>query len=250
MRIFGGERIQGLMERFDLPEDHPIQNKMVSGALVQAQSKVEGFNFDSRKHLLDYDDIINKQRLTFYDRRHKILVALDTEDGVYIRQFVEDNFERQLEGLRAVDMPEDRKKGVLKEIGAPVEDLEKVGELAKIYIEKFEGIQVLGIQIVGIMDLLWMNHLENIEALRESVRIRAYGQRDPLIEYRRESKMLFDDLEKNLAGWVFAHLFKLKAEKTEEGQTAIKLDVANSKVGRNDPCPCGSGKKYKKCHGK
>ena len=109
---------------------------------------------------------------------------------------------------------------------------------------------MLGVQLVAIMDLLWMNHLEDIEALRESVRIRAYGQRDPLVEYRRESKMLFDQLEKGIEGWIFAHLFKLKTEKTEEGRPTIKLDVANKKVGRNDPCPCGSGKKYKRCHGK
>ena len=249
MRIFGGDRIKGIMERFDLPEDHPIQNKMVSNALIQAQSKVEGFNFDSRKHLLDYDDIINKQRLTFYDRRQKILGAVDQGDGTYIKQFVEENFNKQLNELKRVDLPEERKKGVLKEIGAPVEDMERVEELAKVHIEKFEGIQILGVQLVAIMDLLWMGHLENIEALRESVRIRAYGQRDPLIEYRRESKMLFDQLEKSIEGWIFAHLFKLKADKTEEGSPTIKLDVANTKVGRNDPCPCGSGKKYKKCHG-
>ena len=249
MRIFGGDRIKGIMERFDLPEDHPIQNKMVSNALIQAQSKVEGFNFDSRKHLLDYDDIINKQRLTFYDRRQKILGAVDQGDGTYIKQFVEENFNKQLNELKSVDLPEERKKAVLKEIGAPVEDMERVEELAKVHIEKFEGIQILGVQLVAIMDLLWMGHLENIEALRESVRIRAYGQRDPLIEYRRESKMLFDQLEKSIEGWIFAHLFKLKADKTEEGRPTIKLDVANTKVGRNDPCPCGSGKKYKKCHG-
>ncbi|KKU21887.1 MAG: Protein translocase subunit SecA [Candidatus Nomurabacteria bacterium GW2011_GWA1_46_11] len=249
MRIFGGDRIKGIMERFDLPEDHPIQNRMVSRSLVQAQSKVEGFNFDSRKHLLDYDDIINKQRLTFYDKRQRILTAIE-EDGEYIRHFVEENFMKQLDELKSVDVPEERKKAVLREIGAPVDDLEKAGEMAKVHIEKFEGIKMLGVQLVAIMDLLWMNHLEDIEALRESVRIRAYGQRDPLVEYRRESKMLFDQLEKGIEGWIFAHLFKLKTEKTEEGRPTIKLDVANKKVGRNDPCPCGSGKKYKKCHGK
>ena len=249
MRIFGGDRIKGIMERFDLPEDHPIQNRMVSRSLVQAQSKVEGFNFDSRKHLLDYDDIINKQRLTFYDKRQRILTAIE-EDGEYIRHFVEENFMKQLDELKSVDVPEERKKAVLREIGAPVDDFEKAGEMAKVHIEKFEGIKMLGVQLVAIMDLLWMNHLEDIEALRESVRIRAYGQRDPLVEYRRESKMLFDQLEKGIEGWIFAHLFKLKTEKTEEGRPTIKLDVANKKVGRNDPCPCGSGKKYKKCHGK
>ena len=249
MRIFGGDRIKGIMERFDLPEDHPIQNRMVSRSLVQAQSKVEGFNFDSRKHLLDYDDIINKQRLTFYDKRQRILTAIE-EDGEYIRHFVEENFMKQLDELKSVDVPEERKKAVLREIGAPVDDLEKAGEMAKVHIEKFEGIKMLGVQLVAIMDLLWMNRLEDIEALRESVRIRAYGQRDPLVEYRRESKMLFDQLEKGIEGWVFAHLFKLKTEKTEEGRPTIKLDVANKKVGRNDPCPCGSGKKYKRCHGK
>ena len=250
MRIFGGDRIQGMMERFDFPPGTPIQNKMVSNALVQAQSKVEGFNFDSRKHLLEYDDIINKQRLTFYERRQKILSALNSADGAYIKELLQEGFLNQLDGLKNAEAPEDRKKAVLKEIGAPVEDLEKLGELAKIHIDKFEGIKGWGMQLVAIMDLLWMNHLENIEALRESVRIRAYGQRDPLVEYRRESKMLFDQLEKSLEGWIFAHLFKLKAETTEEGQTSIQLDTSSNKVGRNDLCPCGSGKKYKKCHGK
>ncbi len=253
MRIFGGDRIKGIMERFDVPEDMPIQNKMISSALVQAQSKVEGFNFDSRKHLLDYDDVINKQRLTFYDRRQKILTALDTGDEAQIKQFIEGNFLKQLEEFKNADVPEDRKKAILQEIGAPVDDIEKVGELAKTYIDKFEGIMALGIQLVAIMDLSWMNHLEDIESLRESVRIRAYGQKDPLVEYRRESKMLFDHLEAGLGGWIFAHLFKLKTEKTEEGlsgQTTIKLDTSSGRVGRNDPCPCGSGKKYKRCHGK
>ncbi|MDP2735439.1 MAG: preprotein translocase subunit SecA, partial [bacterium] len=156
MRIFGGDRIKGMMERFDLPEDQPIQNKMVSGAIVQAQSKVEGFNFDARKHLLDYDDVINKQRLSFYDRRQRILEALEGDNTAYIKEILENNFNSQLEQLKAAEAPEDRKRLVLKEIGAPVDDPEKVGEMAKAHIEQMEGIRAVGGQLLGMMDFLWM----------------------------------------------------------------------------------------------
>jgi len=254
MRVFGGDRIKGLMERFDLPEDQPIQNKMVSNAIVQAQSRVEGFNFDARKHLLDYDDVINKQRLAFYERRQHMLGALDKDDTEYIKKILQESFDSQLEHLKTVEAPEDRKRLVLKDIGSPVEDLEKVSELAKAHIDKMENMKAVGMQLLGMMDFLWMTHLDNIEALRESVRIRAYGQKDPLVEYRRESRILFDQLQGGIEGWVFAHLFKIrtdiKTDGDEQEQPAITIETGNKKVGRNDPCPCGSGKKYKKCHGK
>ncbi|MEX2054416.1 MAG: preprotein translocase subunit SecA [Candidatus Colwellbacteria bacterium] len=253
MRIFGGDRIKGIMERFDLPEDQPIQNKMVSNAIVQAQSKVEGFNFDARKHLLDYDDVINKQRLSFYDKRQKMLEALGGEGSVYIKEVLENSFNSQLEQLRAVEAPDDRKRLVLKEIGSPVDELDKVGELAKTHIDKMENIEAVGVQLLGMMDFLWMTHLENIESLRESVRIRAYGQKDPLVEYRRESRTLFDQLQASIDGWVFSHIFRIKTDvntnNTGQEKPSITIDTSSNKVGRNDPCPCGSGKKYKKCHG-
>ena len=249
MRIFGGERIQGIMEKFNLPDDMPIENKVVSNSIVQAQSKVEGFNFDSRKHLLEYDNVLNKQRVAFYDRRQKLLEATDGDEE-YIKKLLKDNFSNQIEKLKIFDAPEDRKKMVLKEINSPVDDMDKALELAHIQIDKFDNLKAIGTQMLSVIDTLWMGHLENIEALRESVRIRAYGQRDPLVEYRRESKIFFDRLEESIEGWVFGNLFKIKTSSIEEeSQVELKIDESKNRVGRNDPCPCGSGKKYKKCHG-
>ena len=181
-----------------------------------------------------------------------MLSALAADDTTYIKEVLEDSFNSQLERLKTVEAPEDRKRLVLKDIGSPVDDLDKVGELAKAQIDKMDNIKAVGVQLLGMMDFLWMTHLENIEALRESVRIRAYGQKDPLVEYRRESKGLFDQLQDGLEGWIFAHLFKIRTDVAPEGgedQPTITLDTNKQKVGRNDPCPCGSGKKYKKCHG-
>lgn len=251
MRVFGGERISNMMERFDLPEDQPIENKLINRSLVQAQAKVEGFNFDARKHLLDYDDILNKQRLSYYEKRQRLLEALGGK-AEYVKELLRTSFMSQLEQLKAAEAPDDRKRLVMKNIGSPVEDLEKVGELAEARINEFDNLKAIGTQLLGIMDLLWMNHLEAIESLRESVRLRAYGQKDPLVEYRRESKILFDRLNSSLEGWVFGNLFKIKTDVSGDGEKiegTIKIDTSKTKIGRNDPCPCGSGKKYKKCHG-
>ena len=193
LRIFGGDRIKSLMETFNLPEDHPIESRLVSRAVNEAQKKVEGINFDSRKHLLEYDDILNKQRAAIYLKRQELL-----KDG----------------------MPP---------------------------------------QVLGMLDFLWMSHLENMEALREAVYMRAYAQKEPLVEYRRESHILFRELLENFDKWLEenAKNFQQSTINKEQLTQAPKLNLANSqmsavngqKVGRNDPCPCGSGKKFKKCHG-
>lgn len=190
MRIFGGERIKNLMNTLDIPDDMPIESGMVSSSVSQAQSRVEGFNFDARKHLLEYDDILNKQRLSVYEKRQKLM----------------------------------------DENSHP--------------------------QILSMLDMLWMNHLDTMEALRESVRLRAYGQHDPLIEYRRESHGLFKQLLADFDGWYAENEEKLKnapimpmAPKIGVSGGGAKEIGKTENVGRNDPCPCGSGKKYKKCHG-
>ena len=193
LRIFGGDRIKSLMETFNLPEDHPIESRLVSRAVNEAQKKVEGINFDSRKHLLEYDDILNKQRAAIYLKRQELL------------------------------------KG-----GMPP-------------------------QVLGMLDFLWMSHLENMEALREAVYMRAYAQKEPLAEYRRESHILFRELLENFDKWLEenAKNFQQSTINKEQLTQASKLNLANSqmsavngqKVGRNDPCPCGNGKKFKKCHG-
>jgi len=188
LRVFGGERIKRLMESFDIPEDLPISAGLVSKAVEQAQSKIEGINFDARKHLLDYDDVLNKQRLTAYRRRQDLL----------------------------------QKK--------------------------------VNPQVLGMLDLMWMNHLENIEALMDAVRLRAYGQHDPLVEFRREAHLLYQNMLADFDKWVEETGSKLgTAEVREvdvgaEASDVRKLDI-KGKVGRNEPCPCGSGRKFKKCHG-
>ncbi|MDP3729662.1 MAG: preprotein translocase subunit SecA [bacterium] len=203
MRIFGGDRIKKMMETLKVPEDMPIESRMVSSSVSQAQSRVEGFNFDARKHLLDYDNILNKQRLAIYEKRQLLLA------------------ER-----------------------APA-------------------------QMLSMLDMLWMTHLENMEALRESVRLRAYAQHDPLIEYRKEGHQMFQQILADYEKWVKENSEKLKAtsdmngkmvnvtSKMENKSFPVSHSTFNSdKVGRNDPCPCGAKDaeghpiKYKRCHGR
>lgn len=195
LRIFGGERIKNLMESFNLPEDQPIESRLISRVVNEAQKKVEGVNFDSRKHLLEYDDVLNKQRMAFYKKR---------------RDFLEKK-----------SKPE----------------------------------------ILMMLDMFWMSHLENMEALREGVGMRAYGQHDPLVEYRREGRLMFKEMTDNFEKW----LEENKEQLNQESEIIInkpsvpihnsKFIIPNSKVGRNDPCSCGAKKsdgtpvKFKHCHG-
>jgi preprotein translocase subunit SecA len=264
LRIFGGDRIKNLMENFNLPEDQPIENKMVTKAIAQAQAKVEGFNFDIRKHLLEYDDVLNKQRLSFYAKRQAILEAIrevgegeerKVKDPEKIRNIIEEAALNQLNKLEAAGVEAETLKTILAEVGINAgeeADLEKAKEAIRQKISAYSAdlLGAIGRQFLGVLDFLWMNHLEDIEALIESVRIRAYGQRDPLVEYRRESRQLFDGIQANFEEWIFNNIFRIKEEAVVKPTTAATLnDPKFKKVGRNDPCPCGSGKKFKKCHG-
>ncbi|MBI4993442.1 preprotein translocase subunit SecA [Candidatus Wolfebacteria bacterium] len=190
LRIFGGEKIKNLMETFNLPEDMPIESRLVSKVVNEAQKKIEGLNFDSRKHLLEYDDVLNKQRTAFYIKRQKML----SENTIALQM----------------------------------------------------------------LDGLWMNHLENMESLLEAVRLRAYGQHDPLIEYRREGHTMFKQMIEDFDKWLTEnakHFQQLTTDNliTDARQRSnVKGQMSNvngQKIGRNDLCPCNSGKKYKKCHG-
>ncbi len=211
LRIFGGERIKSLMETFNLPEDQPIESRLVSKVINEAQKKVEGMNFDGRKHLLEYDDVLNKQRTAFYKKRREFL--LETRNNT-------EQTRNDTEFLRSSAL-----------------------------VPRQSALMML--------DILWMNHLENLEALRESVGMRAYGQHDPLVEYRRESFLMFKEMMVNFDKWLEDNSEKLNAISdigiANSSELVSKPYTPNpsgySKVGRNDPCPCGSGKKYKKCHG-
>jgi preprotein translocase subunit SecA len=227
MRIFGGDRIKKLMSMLKIPEDEPIQAGILSKSIEDAQTKIEGFNFDARKHVLEYDDVLNKHREVIYRKRKEILQG--------------ENFKEQL-------------LQILEKNGYSKEDYEKrekeLGQETMRQVEKVVSLKVL--------DMLWMEHLENMDYLRDSVRLRAYGQQDPLVEYKNESRRAFQEL--------------LKTYETNAANTIMKAQIttqpkvpefakpvsgpSQKEPGRNDPCPCGAkhpdGRpiKYKQCHGK
>jgi len=224
IRIFGGDRIKGLMERFNIPEDTPIENGMISSSIESAQGKIEGFNFDARKHILDYDDVLNKQRETIYSKRDDLLQRND-----------------------------------LKEMFLPL--LEKHGHSVTEYEKKEQEVgsdnmrQIERVASLRVIDNLWIEHLENMDSLKDSVRLRAYGQRDPLVEYKKEALIMFKELLENYEKMVVESI--LHASINQRPATQIQAVAENrntggvkDEIGRNDPCPCGSGKKYKKCCGK
>ncbi len=267
MRIFGGERLKGVMDRLDIPEDQPIQNRMISGTVAQAQAKVEGANFDMRKHLLDYDDVLNKQRGAAYRRRQNILTAMNPET---LGQIIFDAAYSHLQSIAGpVDQPETEGEEPPKtarqlaaeasiiplEISADWEAGEDFRDaLVKRSVEAAVDPQTTG-RLLQLLDLLWMNHLDDLEALQESIGLRAYAQHDPLVAYREESRKLFDALWRNFDEWTFSNIFKL-ANAAPAGAPqgnvitmapAIPSGGAPAGIGRNDPCPCGSGKKWKKC---
>ncbi|MBI1984779.1 MAG: preprotein translocase subunit SecA [Candidatus Wildermuthbacteria bacterium] len=224
-RIFGGDRIKGLMEKLNIPEDEVIESKIVSNAIESAQAKIEGFNFDARKHVLEYDDVLNKHREIIYRRRREVLEK--SESGTLRSQILE----------------------IVKKLGNSEEEyLKKEKEVGQENMKQAEKAVFL-----RAIDSLWIDHLENMEYLRDSVRLRAYGQQDPLVEYKNEGRKLFQNLLENIDSFVAKSLMsvKLAPAATSQGGTMAGRPVqTSSKVGRNDPCPCGSGKKFKKCHGK
>jgi len=178
MRAFAPDRVKSMMERLKIPEDQPIEHKLISRSIEEAQKRLEGYYFDTRKHVLEYDDVLNKQREKIYHERRE---AFNIKDGL----------ERAV-ALRTID-------------------------------------------------LLWMDHLDNMDYLRQSVNLRAYGQRDPLLEYKKESHEMFSRLQESITEGRKKMLEEVKKAQLAEKFRGIK---------RNDLCPCGSGKKYKKCHGR
>jgi len=222
LRIFGGETIQKMMEILKIPEDEPIEASMVSKAIEEAQSKIEGFNLDARSHLLEYDDVINKHRETIYRKRKEILEKSKEDMASYVLQLLEKN-------------------------GFSKEDYQKKEK--EIGLDSFR--QVEKFIFLKIIDSLWVDHLENLQTLQDAVRLRAYGQKDPLVEFKNEAHKMFQSL---------LIMFESEAAKILDGikpgpqpKVTTPSPVAQrvgEKVGRNDPCPCGSGKKFKKCHGK
>jgi len=222
MQRFGSDRIKSLMDMLKVPDDQPIENKMISSAIEKAQAKIEGYNFDIRKHVLDYDEVMNKQREAIYGMRKEILFDVTDEE---IHAKVKDLMDE-------------------KEFTEYQEKIKEVPENEKANVEKFVMLRTI--------DMLWMEHLETMECLRESVKLRAYGQHDPLVEYKNEGHRLFSHMMEEINNAIVDMLMKveLKNGPIEPRRKIIPENKKQSTVGRNDLCPCGSGKKYKKCHGK
>ncbi|HEX8993626.1 MAG TPA: SEC-C metal-binding domain-containing protein, partial [Candidatus Paceibacterota bacterium] len=230
MRVFASDMLKGLMGRFGIPEDEPIENGMVTRALETAQTKIEGFNFDARKMVLEYDNVLDRQRTAIYARRRALLLGSA------------DDVEEELDSLA----------GSLGEEAVAVlrAKAEEIGEDALLLLMRQVMLQTL--------DMLWMEHLESMEYLRGSVSLRAYGQRDPLMEYRREGLHMFRELEAVYAARIMEIVSKIDrsmiASNPASSGAAPTQPAApippDAHIGRNDPCPCGSGKKYKHCHGK
>jgi len=232
MRVFASDAIKKMMGRFGIPEDQPIENRMITRSLETAQTKIEGFNFDARKQILEYDDVMNHQRKTVYEQRRKFLMG----DKEYVKEFF-DEIAGEYDGFSKI----------------VEEKIKAVGEDAFWEVGRRLSLQTI--------DMLWMEHLEAMDYMRSSVNLRAYGQRDPLVEYKREGLRMFREMQDSLK-YQINHLlpnvgqgaFAQEQQKLSESrnannqkQTGGNLDFA--KVGRNDPCPCGSDKKFKKCHG-
>ncbi|MBU6501097.1 preprotein translocase subunit SecA, partial [Patescibacteria group bacterium] len=277
LRIFGGDRVKSMVERFNLPEDQPIQVGLISKIVEQAQAKVEGANFDLRKHLLEYDDILNKQRASVYRRRSEILECLEKEKlSELIFTAASGYLEKMLVRVAAVQETEGAEKPDMKKVFTEAKIISGDAQVSEeqmsdgeywFGILKNKSAEIAGDsqtinRALGILDMLWMTHLEDLEALQESVGLRAYGQKDPLVEYRQEAHSLFKTFWDNFDAWIFSNIFRLAGQSQSNTSGTVKVGSGPAgsasgqggsvigKVGRNDPCPCGSGKKYKKCHGK
>ncbi len=282
MRLFGSGSIEGIMDRLGMDDSMPIENKLVSRAIENAQKKVENRNFEIRKHVLEYDDVINQQREVIYAERDKVLYGEDLTETVTsmiedVADLIVDRFAGEeryadgwdLEGLfnyiernyiPEPDFGPDELKGMtrdevaafLKEKGREFYEKRRA-EMGEEVMRELQKVLLL-----RIIDEKWMDHIDAMDQLRHGIGLRAYGQRDPLVEYKFEAYNAFQDMVASIKEDVVRYIFRVKivtqprervmVENRE--QEAARKPVRSSKVGRNDPCPCGSGKKYKKCCGR
>ncbi|MDI3519639.1 MAG: preprotein translocase subunit SecA [Caldanaerobacter sp.] len=291
MRLFGSERVKNLMDSLGIDDDQPIEHKILTKQIEQAQKKVEGINFDIRKHLLQYDDVMNKQREIIYAQRRKVLEGENLKDSILemVRSIIERYVEIYTAGSKypeewdikglldhlydmflekdsvVIDVDLDRlDKEVLTDI--IYEEAVRQYERKEAEIGPEQMREIERIVLLRVVDTKWMDHIDEMDQLRQGIGLRAYGQVDPLIEYKKIAFDMFEDLIHSIQEDTVKFLYriqvnkdnKLKREKVlkpvstninGEGDNKKQPVVKEKKVGRNDPCPCGSGKKYKKCCG-
>jgi preprotein translocase subunit SecA len=297
LRIFGGERVKALMYRLGMTEGVPIESKLISKRIENAQKAVEAQNFEARKHLLEYDDVMNKQRETIYSLRRSVLEGKDQKD--YVLSVAEDIARELVDTHCSNEQHPDQwnvtqfANEVLNQYGV---DIKAAGidagqlnhdELADALVERVklryeEKEKLFGPEmarwlerrvLLDIVDGQWKDHLLTLDHLKEGIGLRGYGQKDPLVEFKKEAFILFEDMMARIDTEAVRFLFLMQPARPEEEAKQIerrqrrqqqelqyqtgpaqaeapKPVRAGAKIGRNEPCPCGSGKKYKKCCGK
>ncbi len=305
MRVFGSDKVKGLMEKMGLKEDEPIEAKILSNQIAKAQKRVEGHNFDIRKHLLDFDNVMNEQRKVIYRLRKEIL----DDDGN--RTLIDEMIEDVSHQLAEINRPSDPKAPLnewdwgninlgFKNIFSTDMELDihecsknhnsnlpeyiktKATEILEDKFSKYDPEQVkvtMREVLLSTFDQLWKDHLLNMDHLKEGINLRSYGQKDPLVEYKREAFSLYEGMKEEIRRAVVERIFSVRLYTQEEieqikrqqqemleaqleahrraqeqaqrqaEEAAAPIRRQTVKVGRNDPCPCGSGKKFKHCHG-
>ena len=291
MRLFGGDRVTNMMERMNIDEDTPIENKMLSRAIEQAQTTIESRNFQSRKAVLEYDDVMNKQREIIYGQRKQVLDGMDVKSVIMnmmntsIRHLVQGAFAggsldsvsmRELLGsVEGLYFPKYAVRFEETQIPALTADevADAFAQAAADYYEKKEQEltspvmrEVERVVLLRVVDEYWMDHIDAMQDLRQGIRLRAYAQTDPIIAYKKESLEMFEEMITAIQEETVRRLYSVRVKKDEEikrervasgmtenvgGDGTVKKQPRKvKKIGRNDPCPCGSGKKYKQCCGR
>ncbi|WP_297212154.1 MULTISPECIES: preprotein translocase subunit SecA [Thermodesulfovibrio] len=278
LRLFGGERLQSLMQFLKIEDDTPIENKMVSKAIENAQKRVEAHNFDIRKHLLKYDDVMNSQRKEIYSFRREVLESESLKDKVFelleieIDELVDFYFSQEEEGVIKLKEQITARFDINVEIVGKSKDemksliLEKLREAYELKEQKIGSNLMRDIEkmvFLHVIDTKWKDHLLGIDHIKEGIGLRGYAQKDPLVEYKKEAFELFEEMSRNIVSEILTRLFKIQIREEsqftvsrrpyvsrKDGDSPAEPIKRPNKVGRNDPCPCGSGKKYKKCCGK
>ena len=289
MRLFGSDRVQGIVERLGLEDDQAIEYGLLSKQIEQAQKRVEGNNFNIRKHVLQYDDVMNTQREVIYSQRRMVLEGQNLRDSImnmvegvvenaiemYIGEIQhpeEWNIKGLLDYLERIFLPKDLvalSEGEIYDL-TKEELKERILEAAhKAYAlrEQENGLENMReaerVILLRVVDQKWMDHIDAMDQLRQGIGLRAYGQRDPVVEYKVEGYEMFEEMVRSIQEQTVHILYNIKVEanvpkrekvaqptSTSHGDSGPKRPVVKgTKVGRNDPCPCGSGKKYKRCCG-
>ena len=287
MRLFGSDSISGIMDKLGMDDSVPVEHPLVTRSIESAQKKVENRNFEMRKHVLEYDDVMNQQREVIYGQRRRVLMGEDLRESLQemISRVIDSAVERytaegkypeewDLEGLIHYG-----EQAFLRTGAVSVDELQELGTREEIkdrlYEEAMEHWQAreeeLGTEmmrdlerfiLLRVVDNKWMDHLDAMDQLRTGIGLRAYGQKDPLVEYKFEAYNMFQEMIEGIQEDVVRYLYKVRVVPQEQEQR-VKHVAENygdngertpvrvgKKIGRNDPCPCGSGRKYKRCCGR